>query len=277
LNVVRLNVVRGLVRSVADVAICAAVPPAMRASLTSWCYSHAGRDYKPGAGPFEDGLHDWEAAALDAAPFPRAGHLLLGGAGGGRELRPILERGFTVTAFEPSQLWRAAREVGGTRARVMQGSYSDLVRAVTEHEGPLRSIADERFDGIVLGWGSLTHVIDADERRALFTALRRVGPSAPVLLSFQLIGSAYYGDAWLRGWLHRVLRRIGAPGEPCPPGLHFTRRAGFIYQFSATELDALAAETGYAVARFTPQWYSHAVWVPSGEGHEVTRFARATN
>jgi hypothetical protein len=256
-----MRFVRGIGRTVAEAAICAVVPPTKHASVTAWCYARAGRDYRPGAQPFEAGLHDWEAAVLGAPPFPRTGRLLLGGAGGGRELKALIERDFEVTAFEPSSLWRSALEVGGTRATVLQGSYADLVRAVAGRGGPLQNLANDRFDAIVLGWGSLPHVTDPDERRELFAALRRLGPSAPVLLSFQL-QSVDPPMRRLSDPLHRALRRLHAPGEPCPTGLRFTRRAGFIYRFSRDELETLAAETGYAVARFSPQWYSYAVWVP---------------
>jgi hypothetical protein len=257
-----------LFRTIAEVIVCAAVPPRRHATVTAWCYALARRGYRPGFGAFVAGLHDWEAAALDGPPFPRTGRVLLGGAGSGRELRALLDRGFTVTAFEPSSLWTSARSIGGSAATVLRGSYDDLVRAVTKHEGPLRTIGDERFDLIVLGWGSLSHIINPVELRALFAALRCIGPTAPVLLSFQLLP---YPDspAWaprrfarLAAALHRALHQFGAPGEPCPPGLRFTLRGGLLYQFSRAELDTVAADTGYAVVHFCPTWYSHAVWLP---------------
>jgi hypothetical protein len=250
-----------LARTLIETFMCAAVPPARHAWVTGWCYAIYSRDYKPGARPFEEGLHDWESATLDSPLFPRRGHVLLGGAGGGRELRTLLQRGFTVTAFEPSTMWTSALEVAGNRAAVLCGSYSDFVRAVTNGDGPLQEIAKQRFDAIVLGWGSICH-ITADELQELFVALRKVGPRAPVLLSFQL-ESPPHRFTPLKARLHKVLQRLGAPGEPCPRGLIFTRRAGFMYQFTTPTLYEIAATTGYTVAHYVPEWYSHAVWVPS--------------
>src|SRR4051812_42942522 len=42
--------------------------------------------YSPGGPTFAQGLFAWERAAVSGPPFPPAGRVLLGGAGGGREL-----------------------------------------------------------------------------------------------------------------------------------------------------------------------------------------------
>src|SRR5262249_15364422 len=157
-----------LFRTIVEVIVCAAVPPRSYPTVTAACYALARRGYRPRLGAFAARLHDWEAAALDAPPLPRIGRVPLGGARSRSVLRALLDRGFAVTAFEPSSLWTSAREVGGADANVLRGSYDDLVRAVTKHAGPLQSIGDERFDAIVLGWGSLSHVINPLEIRQLF-------------------------------------------------------------------------------------------------------------
>lgn len=47
------------------------------------------------------GLFEWEAAAL-AADFPVTGRIVVTGAGAGREVPALLERGYDVVGYEPN-------------------------------------------------------------------------------------------------------------------------------------------------------------------------------
>ena len=64
--------------------------------------------YAPGGPTFTRGLFAWEREALAHPAFPRGGRLLLGGAGGGRELVALAAMGYTVDAFEPAGALLAA-------------------------------------------------------------------------------------------------------------------------------------------------------------------------
>ena len=65
--------------------------------------AYAGsRSYRPDASSFRAYLFPWEEEAIQRFfPKPPA-HVLVGGAGGGREALALVERGYRVTAFEPS-------------------------------------------------------------------------------------------------------------------------------------------------------------------------------
>src|SRR5262249_47613313 len=77
--------------------------------------------------------------------------------------------------------------------------------------------------------------------------------------------------ARLAAALHRGLHRLGAPGEPCPPGVRFTLRGGLFYQFSPSEPDKGATGTRYTGVDFSSTMYSHAVWLPRPDDDDKSR------
>src|SRR5882724_468985 len=85
---------------VRDELLFAFLPPSQRNSLTFDAYA-LSRPYVAGGEYFLEGLWAWETALLEDHRVPRSGRVLLGAAGGGRELRALLERGYEVYAFEP--------------------------------------------------------------------------------------------------------------------------------------------------------------------------------
>ncbi|MEZ4405705.1 MAG: class I SAM-dependent methyltransferase [Polyangiales bacterium] len=158
-------------------------PTQTREAITARVFA-AEDTYAPGGPTYEQGLFAWERAALAHASVPASGRVLLGGAGGGRELKALAAMGYEVVAFEPSDglvdaLTAVAREVGAT---ALQGSYRDLARA--KDGVGLAVLSEQRFDLVVLGWASFAHLTDDDDRRALFVALRALAPDAPVLISY---------------------------------------------------------------------------------------------
>ena len=150
-----------------DELLFALLEPELRADATVAAYSDM-RTYLPGGTTFENGLFGWEESLLEQPSLPRAGRVLLAAAGGGRELKALLARGFGVTAFEPNPvLFEGASSVAAAAkdARVLRATYADLVAAAT-HEGPLASLAQESFDFVLFGWGSFTHLTERDAQLA---------------------------------------------------------------------------------------------------------------
>jgi hypothetical protein len=249
-----------------DELMLAWVPPSLYQDLMQQGYARAGH-YLPGGSTHENGLFPWERAVITSSSFPHEGRLLLGAVGGGRELPGLLDLGFHVTAFEPNDVLVAgAQHLASTLhgAQVHQGSYADLIRAIHDGDGPLaEALSGPPFDGIILGWGSLTHVIDEQERRELLTALRILAPTAPVLISFFLRSDKpnQGNSERLRHWLRPWLDRAGAPYRP-EPGVLVDPRFGFVYAFTEKEIYDLAFSCGYRVELLKPCDFSHALFVP---------------
>jgi hypothetical protein len=256
-----------------DELFLALIPPSERADLTAALYAEQ-RTYLPGGHCFQSGLFAWEKRVFDSDLFPKSGRILLGAAGAGRELVALLDRGFRVVAFDPCEAFvNAARRVlasspeHAASSTIIRASYGDLARAATTGAGPLAFLTTApAFDAVVLGWGSLSHVLPSSERAALFEALRSIAPSAPVLASFALEpdSSAPPGSKGrVRDALRRLFAAMGAPG-PSEAGDHFYPDGGFFSNLSRDEVVAIGFRAGYEVALLEDAPYPHAVLVPHG-------------
>jgi hypothetical protein len=223
------------------------------------------KTYLPGGATFEDGLFEWEREALTSS-FPPSGRILLGAAGGGRELAGLCKLGYEVVAFEPSPvLVEAARAVAAPypKSKVISASYADLVRAVEAGSGPLAPhVCGREFHGVIFGWTSFSYVW-REERDPLLKALRTLAPRAPVLLSYIGEGDTFEGKlARVRFWYRRLLRLTGAPAL-AEPGDAFHPWMGFLQVITPSDVQSLAERTGYRLVYEKHSYTSHALFVPS--------------
>ena len=252
--------------SVRDEALLAWIPPEHRPSLTAAVYADLPT-YLPGGKRFKSGLFSWEARILSTPPFPKSGRILLGAAGAGRELVALVEQGFEVVAFDPCRPFaEAARSiVPREKADVVHASYGDLVDAAHGRGGVLAPLCQgKRFDAVVLGWGSLSHVMPSSSRVELLRAVRELAPDAPVLTSFGLVTDPLAVDAGkgrVRNALRRAFVALGAPGTSEDRD-HFLTTTGFFAYLTHDELVKLAWEAEYEVALFEEAPYPHAVLLP---------------
>lgn len=230
-----------------------------RSALTVDIYDRR-EAYLPG-GVRHGGLFDWEVRMVADRRFPRAGKLLIGAAGGGRELSALTRIGYEVHAFEPApQLCEgAARSINQPgRGKVLRGDYDALIAAV-RGDGPLSELTHERYDAAILGWGSYSHVLEETTRIELLRALRVLVPSGPVLISFipRTLGSGVAGP-WLLA-IRKIIPRIGAPRSD----MIFDATAGFFVLFSRRRLEKEARAAGYEVVVHGETPDGHAMLVPA--------------
>lgn len=234
-----------------------------RSEFTFVAYSKF-KSYLPGGDAFERGLSSWESQLLQHPDVPRQGKVLLGGAGGGRELQALGKMGYSVFAFEPVEpLFRGAKQVASCfpDSDCVRASFADLALAA-RGLGPLAA-APAPFDLIYFGWGSFTHLTRFEEQLETLRSARRLAPQAPVVLSFWLYRAPPSSRAErLRQRLRGALRWAGV--EPPPPGLVFHPGPGFGYRFTRDEIEALAERAGYRIALFSEETFPHALLLPSG-------------
>ena len=260
-----LNSVDVAQQIVRDELLFAFVPPSQRDGFTFDAYSKS-RVYGQGGDYFLDGLFAWEAAILDDSRVPRSGRVLLGAAGGGRELQALIARGYDVDAFEPvAPLLESAVAVArGTRSTVVQAAYQDLVARAVGRSGPLDPLSGP-FDLCLFGWGSMSHLTEPSDVVATLRAVRTLAPRAPVIASFLLRSGktpALQGGArTLRYGLRGLLAASG--GRPVPDGIKFGTSYGFFYEFSRGELTDLCAQAGYEIAVINELPHPHALFLPS--------------
>lgn len=124
------------------------------------------------------GLFDWERAAVERH-FPTEGTVLVTSAGGGREARALVDRGFQVVATEC--VGALAAELASSLAAHAHAGRGRALHlppdAVPVELGP--------FAAAIIGWGAYTHLVGRARRVAF---LRRLAaslvPGAPILLSY---------------------------------------------------------------------------------------------
>jgi len=194
------------------------------------------------------GLWDWEQVwyqqRLPAAPA----RLFIGGAGAGREALPLIERGYQVDALEPSPpLCTALAGVLGPSRLALCASYEELARTLLDGAvGPAVSLAGRRYDAVILGWGSFTHVLVEAERRRVVQACAHL-TDGPILASFWMRDQAADAESSARAArLGRLLgQRLGRLrlGNGAAPG----EKSAFGHAYERQEIEALAHAAGREV------------------------------
>lgn len=197
----------------------------------------------------EQGLFEWEERLI-AESFPaRPARILVAACGGGREVLPLLERGYEIVAFDPVEgfVRALARRAGSLQAHLEAGclGFSGLVsggeRGGFQVEGP--------FDAVVVGWGALAHILRPEDVVALLVRLRALAPVGPVLASFfvPVHGSTTHGAR--RTGLRRLLTRVTGRSF-ADDRLSFQALAGAMRYYDKADLHRLAKQAGYDVEHY---------------------------
>ncbi|OGQ90376.1 MAG: hypothetical protein A2289_00400 [Deltaproteobacteria bacterium RIFOXYA12_FULL_58_15] len=194
----------------------------------------------------------------------------MGAAGSGPEVAYLRDQGYQVDALEPSRdLAERCRRMLGPNGEVVVASYEELSRSVLDGEvvNPAARIANSTYDAVLLGFGSLSHVLDLNERGRLLSSCVRLAPAGPILASFWLAaksrspgraGRAEHSGRFLGGLIRRV-RRLPAHNAR----LSFGSWYGFAHSFARDEIEDLAKLIGRGLV-----WcgdagiYPHVVFTP---------------
>lgn len=164
---------------------------------------------------FSEPMFDWEREwAEKYLPAP-PGRVLVGGAGYGRECVWLHERGYSVDAYEPrAHAAKQCHDVVASRGGVcVVAAHQDLADAVLDRsENACAAFSRRTYAAVLLGWGSLSHVLDPEQRARIVEASARIA-EGPVLASVRLsdrrVGLARasrFGQAIGRRFGGRVVR-----------------------------------------------------------------------
>jgi hypothetical protein len=187
------------------------------------------------------GLYFWEEIAIKQF-FPPCASVLVGSAGGGRELIALVRAGYTTVGFECC------------RAMVTAGRQSLAKRGIDarlEWAPPCR-VPDlpphEIWDAAIVGWNGYTYMSPRSRRIAFLKSLRRrVKPGAPVLVSCAI----RTGRSGLLIWTPRIANAVRALTFRPRVFTTGTRFPGLPrHEFTRQELEEEFLEAGLEPAAF---------------------------
>ena len=223
--------------------------------------------YGVAAGAYETkrSLWGWEKEWYEADLPPAPARVLVTAAGKGREVAALRGMGYSVDAFEPVASYVERCADVAADGLVLTADYADFCRAVLDDgRGPAAPLAGRTYDTVILGWGSLTHVLTADDQRRVLGAACALSPQGPVLASFFARGATAQRPGSRVGRLGATVGRLVGRYRGVPVAsrqIGFLWHAGFTYWYSADDLDRLAAR----VDRHLDWWptpYPHATFSP---------------
>jgi 2-polyprenyl-3-methyl-5-hydroxy-6-metoxy-1,4-benzoquinol methylase len=193
------------------------------------------------------GFFTWEEQSINAY-FAECRHILVGAAGGGREVIALARSNYEVTAFEcVPELVKAAENLiktGNLSARIY---YAEPNR-VPDGLG--------KFDGMILGWGAYMHIQGRANRIQFLKELHQhLKEDAPLLLSFAIRDeeTRFYSWVYHIARVIRYLRRADAPesGDTLPDS--------FDHYCTENELRAELEEANFEILHYLRTPYAHAV------------------
>lgn len=196
------------------------------------------------------GLLPWEVEALER-DFPRHGRVLVLGAGGGREVLALEQRGFIVEAFDchPKLV-----EYGKHLLRKL--GMNARLGLIGENQVP----AIGGFDAAIVGWGAYMHVPGRARRvRFLRDIHKALVPGGAVLLSFFVRQGTGRRDAWIAG-LANTLRRMRRRGDDLVE-VGDRLEGSFDHYFTEGEIREELEASGFRVAHYAQAAYGHAVGI----------------
>lgn len=202
--------------------------------------------YRPGEDSSWPDLFDWEKSFIDKYVPPQPARVLIGGAGAGRESFHFARAGYDVVAFEPIPFFVDVMRRDLPRdclVHAYRGKYEELPFLIpsTSEEQVVDLTTLPTFDAAVLGWCSISHVLDdADRLRALKVFANVV--NGPILISFFTRNPS--GDI-SRSRLNRWRRRL--PGRNQDPAFDFRPSTGVFRTFTEEEILELCMSAGLIV------------------------------
>jgi len=215
--------------------LMAAVPASERQEFITNSYQNQSWYF---SNPEGAKLFDWEANAIEEF-FPTApAKILVGGCGGGREANVLIQKGYEVAAFDPCPSLVAHLKNIQKDPRLLtvaNARYKNLAQGLDEFE------KHAPYDAIILGWLSMSHILQKEVRVELFKTLRKLAPDGPVLLSW--VSKKSVKTNTKRKQLRLSLRKAGFSNYQQDET--FCNDKGFTHLYSTKELFQLAEKSGY--------------------------------
>ena len=193
------------------------------------------------------GLWEWEQQAIDTF-FADTAKVAVTGAGAGREVLALLERGHDAVGFECNE---KLAEFGNDLS--IASGHGLRIHPSGRDVWPKPAVG---FDGAVVGWGSYMHIAGRGCRVAFLADARAALPDgAPILLSFfARRGTSVRFRTAVR--VGNVFRRV-RHGDRLEPGDALSPL--YAHSFTEDEITIELDEAGFDLVHFATEPYAHAV------------------
>ena len=207
-------------------------------------------------------LFDWERTWLKQDLPPPPARILVTGAGWGREAFELCRMGYEVVAFEPAITDAAlSSQPKELSLSFIRADFEDFVQA--QLGGPwnaLSKVCSTQFDAVLLGWGSLTHVLSPSKRTKVFEAASAAAPKGPILGSVWMRDSnsdkRIHAVRMLAQEVSRLIGRVRGVEPSEPQDFAFSTSFGFGVYLTEAELDAHRLVVNRSLS-FYRQPYAH--------------------
>jgi len=201
-----------------------------------------------------DTLYAWEEPWFRSRLPPAPARVLVGATGTGREAVALATRGYRVDAIEPAPAFVAeSRRRLGDRGRVYRASYEQLSTLVLDESARDHPLRRARYDAVILGSGSLTHVLEPHDQARILRAAALLCPNGPILASFFCdpddappppVGRALRLGRYVGRLVARARGLTGGPTDR----LSYRAHSGFAYTYTPREVEQLGEAIGRDVA-----------------------------
>jgi hypothetical protein len=195
------------------------------------------------------GFFDWEKKVMDGF-FKDCQSVLVGAAGGGREIIALSNRGIKVDAFECNP--RLADECKRLLNKI--GINASIVLVAPDN------VPEEfgMYDGLIVGWGGYMQIIGYDARiRFLKQCKKHIKPEGPILISFFVTDENSLTQRYVLR-IARIIRSIRRSKEALEVGDSLSY-AGFCHRFTRDEIEDEFKEAGFHIMYYSMDQYPHAV------------------
>lgn len=197
------------------------------------------------------GLFAWEKNVIEIY-FNNCKRILVGGAGGGREVLALCKLGYEVDSFEchPELVTFANKllKKEGFLAEVQLVSRDECLNS------------NRRYNGLIVGWSAYMLIQGKERRISLLKNMRvKVSPQSPLLVSFfsrKPDERRFRVTAAVANVLRCILRRNYIElGDSLAPN--------YVHCFTEAEISEELRQGGFELIFFKPGDYGHAVAVVS--------------
>lgn len=222
------------------------------AELTEWRYRQWSEYTEPGYNL--SGLDGWEKGTLYKY-FGACESVLVGAAGGGREVIALSQRGLEVGAFECSAFFAE----GGNK--ILEAARVEPRIEVAHPDHVPESFGT--YDGFIMGWGGYMHILGRARRIAFLAECRKhLNDRSPILLSFFTRSADDRKHQWTRR-IANFIRFFRPEAEPVETGDLLEETLN--HRFTENEIRSELEGAGFEILLYAETPYGHAVGRLAGE------------